>query len=163
MDSDRGRREARVGPARPLRGHELGDHTADARIHAWATTLPELYEEVALALSRLSSQVEPGSPESWSHVELQARDPEGLAFAWLNELIGMAELERRAITSTHVAVTERLADDGRGRWRLRARVGLADYTPGGTQALRHVKAATMHGLHIREQVHGWSMDVVVDI
>lgn len=163
MDGDRGRRRGRVGPGRPERGHVLADHTADARIHAWASTLAELFEEAALALCRLSAEVEPGAQTSWATVELQAGDPDGLAFAWLNELIGLAELERRAVASTHVAVTERPVGKGAGGWRLRARVGLADYAPGGTRALRHVKAATMHGLHVRQQAHGWSIEAVVDI
>ncbi len=163
MSGGQGQRRTSVGPARPDRGYEIGDHTADARIRAWATTLPELCEEVALGLARLSAKVEAGSPAAWSEVELHARDLDGLAFAWLNELIGMAELERRAIASTDVAGTERLVGGGSAGWRLRARVGLVDYVPGRTQALRHVKAATMHGLHVREQADGWTIEAVVDI
>lgn len=163
MGSERGRGRARVGALPPGRGHEVGDHTADARIHAWATTLPELFEEAALALSSLSAEVEADSRTTWSEVELDAQDLDGLAFAWLNELIGMTELERRAIASTHVALTEEPAGDESTGWRIRARVGLVDYTPGGTRALRHIKAATMHGLHVREQTDGWSIDAVVDI
>lgn len=163
MGSHHGRRRARVERARPDRGHEIGDHTADARIHAWAPSLSELFEEAALALSRLSAEVKAGARTSWSEVELQARDPDGLAFAWLNELIAMAELERRAIAATHAAVTERPVEDGPAGWRLRARVGLVDYAPGGTQALRHVKAATMHELHVRQWAHGWSIEAVVDV
>lgn len=163
MSSGQGQQRTSLGPARPDRGHEIGEHTADARIHAWAATLPELFEEVALGLARLSAEVEAGSRISWSEVELHARDLDGLAFVWLNELIGVAELERRAVASIDVAGTERLAGGEPEGWRLRARVGLVDYGPGGSHALRHVKAATMHGLHVREEAGGWTVEAVVDI
>lgn len=163
MGGEHGRRRARGGSERGDRGHELGDHTADISIHAWASTPSGLFEELALALSALTAEVSADSRTCWSEVEVCAQDLDGLAFAWLNELIGMAELERRAITSAQVAVTEQQAGGDRAAWRLRARVGLVDYRPGGARALRQVKAATMHALHIREQAGGWSVDVVVDI
>lgn len=164
MASDAAPHAGQRPSARPDRGHEVRDHTADAGIHAWAPTLPGIFDEAAAALSALTVEVLAEQVPSWSDVEVVGHDLEGLAFAWLNELIGLAEVERRAVVAREVGQVETPAPgQALGRWRLRARVGLVDYDPSRVRALRHVKAATLHGLRVEERADGWVLDAVVDI
>lgn len=143
------------------RGHHISDHTADASIRAWAASPAGLLEEAAAALSALTVEIghEVHPHTTWTTVEVSGRDLDGLVFAWLNELIGLVEVEHRAVAGTKV---ERCAPFADG-WRLRARVALADYEPGRVQALRHAKAATMHGLRVVESAGRWSLEAVVDL
>ena len=108
------------------RRHEVVDHTADARILAQASTLPELFEEAAAALSTLTAEIAPAAADAeWVEVEVEGHDLEHLAFAWLNELIALAEVRRGAIASARV-LKLREGDDGATpmAWHLNGRVGL---------------------------------------
>jgi SHS2 domain-containing protein len=147
----------------PGRGHRSGAHTADAALHAWAPHLPGLFEEAAAALADLGATIPPDATARAEHVvEVRAADLEGLAFVWLNELIGLAEVEHGAVG----AVTVELVEPGEavmGAWRLVGRIALHGYDQPGVRSLRHVKAATFHGLGVRREPDGWSLVIVVDL
>lgn len=147
------------------RRHEVADHTADARVHAWAGDLPGLFEEAAAALSTLTVEIAPGAaaPE-WVETDIEGHDLEHLAFAWLNELIALAEVRHRALASADVAeLWETGNQDPRRAWRLRGRVGLLPFDPELVRAVRHAKAATLHGLDVARDADGWTLSAVVDI
>jgi SHS2 domain-containing protein len=116
-------------------------------------------------LSELTVEVGEGAqPTTWSDVEVTGHDLDALAYGWLNELIGCAEVERRAIAFADVTdLSGPRADGEPRRWRLCARVGLVAYEAGRVHALRHAKAVTFHGLRVGEHDDGWSMEAVVDL
>jgi SHS2 domain-containing protein len=161
------------------RGHRSEGHTADAAVCAWASSLPALFEEAAMALVDLADVVPPGTQATeWHDVEVRADDLDGLAFAWLNELIGLIEVAHHAIVATAVGVIGDAtvieesapvssplvvrATPGPAAWCLVGRVGLHAYDD-VVQALRHVKAATFHGLRVTQAPAGWSLHAVVDL
>lgn len=145
------------------RGHRSEGHTADAALHAWAPHLPALFEEAAAALAEIAAVVPAGAPaRDQLVVEVRAADLEGLVFAWLNELIGLAEVGHGALGAATIETVETSGSQP-GAWRLVGRVALHDYEGVGVRALRHVKAATFHGLRVRQEPGGWSLRTVVDI
>jgi SHS2 domain-containing protein len=153
-------------PTPPIeRRHEVVDHTADARLRVWAETLPALFEETCAALSTLTVEIDPGVPHpAWVETEVDGHDLEHLAFAWLNELIALAEMRHRAIACAEVIeLTEAGPEAGDRSWRLRGRVGLQAFDPAAVRALRQVKAATLHELEIGGGRDGWHLAAVVDI
>lgn len=164
-------------PEVPDRGYRIGGHTADARIHAWARTLPDLLEEAAAALSALTVEIdETARPAAWTDVEVTGHDVDHLAFAWLNELIGITEVEHRAVAVARVGQLQTAdgdqttvgdqpmgADQAAGTSSLHARIGLVDYEPHRVTALRQAKAVTLHGLRVVEHHGGWTIDAVVDM
>lgn len=93
-------------------------------------------------------------------VEVRAADLEGLAFAWLNELIGLAEVHQAALGVVTVESLEASDDDD---WRLAGRIAFHGYDGAGALPLHHVKAATFHGMRVRRESGGWSLDAVVDL
>jgi SHS2 domain-containing protein len=148
---------------RPARGHRSVGHTADAALDAWASQLPELFEEAAAALADLAAVVPAGTPaRDRVVVEARSADLEGLAFAWLNELIGLAEVHLAALGVVTVETLEASDPDGRA-WRLVGRIALHGYDESGVRSLRHVKAATFHGLRVRQQPGRWRLHAVVDL
>lgn len=145
------------------RGHRSEAHTADAAIQAWATDLPALFEEAAGAVADMAAAVPAGTPARQRRVvEVRGADLEGLAFAWLNELIGLAEVEHSAVGAVTVETVESSGLQA-GSWRIAGHVALHGYEDAGVRALRHVKAATFHGLRVRRQPGGWSLHAVVDL
>jgi SHS2 domain-containing protein len=168
-----------VTPGRPRlagaddRGHEVIGHTADARIRAWGPTLAALFEEAAAALADLTVAAVPGAAvTAWLDVDVSADDLERLAWAWLNELIGLCEVERAGILATEVVTLHGGGGGGGGSgsdgvavapWHLGGRAGLHPFDESEVHALRQVKAATLHGLRVWSRPQGWSLVAVLDV
>jgi SHS2 domain-containing protein len=145
------------------REHRLIAHTADAGFTASAARLEELFEEAAAALADLGGAREESRTAADDRLEdriaLEADDLEGMAYAWLNELIGLAEVRHAAIDVASVERVERFDS----AWRLDATAWLVPYRSGGTPPGRHVKAATYHGLEIGRDATGWHLTVYLDL
>lgn len=138
-----------------MRGHEFLAHTADAGFRARAATLPGLFAESARALTDVAGASPAGEPQTWTTVELEADDLPGLAYAWLNELIGLSEVHRASVAAVDVEIDEGDA----GGWSLHGRVGLVAAGAG----LRQVKSATYHRLSVEHRRSGWTMEAYLDI
>jgi SHS2 domain-containing protein len=147
------------------RAHAALPHTADTGFRAGAPTLAALFEEAALALAELSSDCEPGAPPTSSEgVELEATDLAALAFAWLNELIGRAEVARAALVGASVdLVRRRRSRTGLAGWRLVGRCDLRRFDAGAVRPRRPPKSATLHGLQVRRAGSGWEMVAYLDV
>jgi SHS2 domain-containing protein len=151
--------------AAETRGHQLLPHTADAGIMAMASTLPSLFEEAATSLAELTAEFGPGARASrWEDVVLESDDLTALVYAWLNELIALADVHHGVVVATRV-----IRLDGpesihtSGPWRLRARVGLgADGQP-GILLLRQPKSATYHRLIVERTGLCWTMRAYLDL
>lgn len=155
------------------RGHEILAHTADAGLRARAPDLPGLFEEAAAALAELAADVNPAEPADEVDLALEATDLVGLACAWLNELISLADACSAAIATARVASvvvepvpTEAGAPGGRSaeeRAALRATVALVPRGPRARPRL-DVKSATYHGLVVaRDARGGWTLTAYVDV
>jgi SHS2 domain-containing protein len=143
------------------RGHEAIPHTADIGLRAWAPDLDGLFEEGALGLAELaagSSADPPHTADATVPVELEADDLVGLAYAWLNELIGIAEIRRAALVSI-----EDLDVEGVAPARLSGRVTLRSFGGPMRGPLRHLKAATYHGLTVERTGSGWTLVAYLDV
>jgi SHS2 domain-containing protein len=147
-------------------GHEAIPHTADVGLRAFAADLDGLFAEAALGLSELAlGPSVDASPEGdrdrtriRASVELEADDLVGLAYAWLNELIGLGEIHRAAVVSV-----EDVRVAGPAPARLTGQVGLHAFRPGGRRPLRHLKAATYHGLTVGRTRSGWTLVAYLDV
>jgi SHS2 domain-containing protein len=158
-------------------------HTADAGIRAVAADLPTLFEEAAAALAELTTDHDLGlAPSIWRPIVIRADDLGALAFAWLNELVSLADVHRAAIV---VASVDRLEQrpgrpgssrgegraraplpteaQGSGTWRLAGRLGLHPFGALGVRPRCQVKSATYHGLSIERTEAGWVMQAVLDV
>jgi SHS2 domain-containing protein len=145
------------------RGHELLPHTADAGFRARAATLPELFTESAAALGELAAEVDAGvEPTASEAVALEAADLGALAYAWLNELIGLAAVARAALVDVDVERVERLSGAHAG-WSMAATVSLAAVDGSAVRPLRDIKSATYHGLLVERAGAGWRMEAYLDI
>ncbi len=146
------------------RGHEQLPHTADAGLRAWAPNLPALFEEAARALAETAADLPPqpglGVPEA---IELAAGDPVGLVFAWLNELIGLADSRGAALVRTEVDRVDAHEASGHPAWRMR---GHAWFLPTDGELVRRridVKSATYHGLAVERAGEGWTLVAYLDV
>jgi SHS2 domain-containing protein len=156
------------------RGHVVLPHTADAGLRAWAPDLTGLFEEAAAALAEIAAEVpaevladaNDGKPDDDGGVStdegrilLEAPDLVGLAFAWLNELVGLVDVRHAALAGTSVQRVEVTAGgceiDG-GAWFI-------DRMAKGVRLRHDVKSATYHGLVVERQDGAWSLTAYLDI
>ncbi len=146
------------------RGHEQLPHTADAGMRAWAPDLPALFEEAAVALAEtsadLSDDVLIGAPVA---IELAAGDPVGLAFAWLNELIGLADSRGLALARTEVERVDAHESGGLPAWRMRGHAWFVPLDGASVRRRIDVKSATFHGLRVERAGDGWALVAYLDV
>jgi protein archease len=157
-----GREGPQSGPG--SRGHRALPHTADVGVQAWAPDLPELFEEAAGALAELAADIAPGTPlRDPEPIELDAADPAGLAFAWLNELIGLGDRSGEALLTTEVERVDAHELRGHPAWRMH---GCAWFVPLDGRAVRRridVKSATYHRLAVERAGDGWKLTAYLDV
>jgi SHS2 domain-containing protein len=134
--------------------HHFESHTAEVQVRLEGPGLPQLFEEAGYALAELmlgEEQPETPSDAREEHVTLEAGDTEALLVDWLNELISRSDARKQVYTDFKV--------DPLSEGKLRARIrGL---TPRVLKTA--VKAATFHGLEVREHEGGVSATVVLDV
>jgi SHS2 domain-containing protein len=136
---------------------ETFEHTADLGLRVFASDLPNLFRTAGEGLFDVivanRGDVQIFVTES---VVLSAETTEDLLFKWLNELIFQSETQHRLYTRFDVA----LDDAGR---QLEATIG-GEPIDRRRHVLDHeVKAATRHGLSLRQKHEGWVAEVILDI
>src|SRR5262245_17364275 len=70
------------------------DHTADLGIEVRAASLPELFEDAALAMFDLLTDLSRVEPKVARRIDLSGVDREDLLVGWLAELLSLSGAER---------------------------------------------------------------------
>jgi SHS2 domain-containing protein len=131
---------------------EFLDHTSELGLRVRAPSLAAVMAEAARGLAELQLRGQPiAGARSWRRLEVEARDREALLVDWLNELIFQAEtdhwigidFEIEAVTDTAMSA---------GVWGATT-----------VEAPSFVKAATHHGLVVRQIDGGVEAEVIFDI
>ena len=105
-------------------GHRTRRGPGEAVLDASGPSLPILFDEAGMALAELTAGGEAGAPaSSWEPIELEAADVDGLALAWLNELMRAADGHRAELVDIAVDLVAGPEEAASG-WRLRGRAGL---------------------------------------
>lgn len=131
--------------------HSFAEHTGELAIRVQAESLHELFEEAGRALAEVMGGRSVTGSGAYERVLLQAPDRDALLVAWLDELIFLADRDKKIFGDLHV---ERVVDR-----ELVARVRGEETS----QLKTHVKAATFHGLQIVERPNDVSATVILDV
>lgn len=129
------------------------EHTADLRAECRADSFAGLLESAADALYAAALSRRHAAEAVERRIALQGDAPEELLVRWLQELIFLLDAERFVAARVHF-------DDLR-EGRLEAR--LHGYLCPATERDAEVKAATYHGMRVREDGGGWSVEVLFDL
>lgn len=75
------------------RSYTFLDHTADAYIAAYGQNLAEAFENAALAMFSIITDIEKVEAEIEEHLEVEAEDEYSLLYNWLEALLVKFEIE----------------------------------------------------------------------
>jgi SHS2 domain-containing protein len=134
---------------------EILDHPADIGFRAFGRTLPELFENAALAMLSIRAEVEDIEPRQEFPIAATGADFESLLVNFLSEVLYLVDGERIAF--------RRIRVDSLSETSIAA-AGLGEpHDPARHRVKLIVKAVTWHQLRIEETTGGWSAQVYLDI
>ncbi len=137
------------------RAYEVFEHTADIGLHAFGSTLPELFIHAAQGLESLMVAPEQIRPLTSREIAVEGHDEVSLLIAWLNELIFLfdteyllfREFEIDAITGTH----------------LKGRASGEPYDAQRHDLSSAIKAVTWHEAAVELTDDGYKARIIFDI
>jgi len=141
------------------KGFEFLEHTADAYIAAYGKDLAEAFENAALAMFDVMTEVEKVSPRVEDYVEVEAEDEHALLYSWLEALLVKFEIKRTLYSKFKVSGLNKRLDG----LMLKAKIWGEKYNPEKHPQKVGVKAVTYHRMEIIKEPNSVTLRFILDI
>jgi SHS2 domain-containing protein len=141
------------------KGFEFLEHTADAYIAAYGKDLSEAFENAALAMFDVMTEVEKISPDVEDQVEVEAEDEYALLYDWLEALLVKSEIEGMLYSSFQISNLSRSTTG----FRLKAKIWGEKFDTNKHVQKVGVKAVTYHRMEIIERPGNVTLRFILDI
>jgi SHS2 domain-containing protein len=141
------------------KGFEFLEHTADAYIAAYGTDLAEAFENAALAMFDVMTEVEKVSPEVKDSVKVVAEDEYALLYSWLEALLVKFDVKGMLYSKFKVLDLNQTS----GGFRLRAQIWGEKFNPEKHAQKVGVKAVTYHRMEIIKDPTKVTLRFILDI
>lgn len=141
---------------------EIVEHPADVGFVAYGATLEELFENAALAMMSLAGEVDAIEERDKREIQATGGDMESLLFAWLAEILAVADAEKLVFRRALVMKIETSAE-GSAQFRVRGAVFGEGYDRARHRAGTYIKAVTYHQLRVEKTTEGWRAQVFLDV
>jgi SHS2 domain-containing protein len=141
------------------KGYEFLEHTADAYVAAYGKNLAKAFENAAVAMFDVMTEVEKVNPLIEDLVEANGDDEQELLYNWLEALLVKSETKKMLYSKFKIS---ELNHDSKG-FRLKARIWGEKF-----DAKRHlqkvgVKAITYHRMEIVKTAKKVTLKFILDI
>ena len=136
----------------PSQFYEVFEHTADVGIHAYGSTLAELFAHAAQSLMVAPEQVRSLTSRE---IAVEGHDSVSLLIAWLNELIFLFDTE-------YLLLRDFVIDDI-SETRLTARATGEAYDEQRHDLSSAIKAVTWHEAAVTQSDDGYKARIIFDI
>ena len=136
--------------------YEFLDHTADICLKVTAGTLPELFVTAAHGIFSVITSRSQREVFAKTELILQAQTIEDLLVAWLNELIAQVYTYNICYLDANI-----LIEPENHHFGLRAQLKTVKINP--ADIAREIKAATYHGLEIKQDGQGYNAEIIFDV
>ncbi len=127
------------------------EHTADIKFQVYGSTLNEIFENAALALSEYLSPDKKIKTKKVKTINVSGIDNKSLFYSFLDELIYLLDAEDFAPAKARVFI--------RGN-NLKAEIAGDDAS---SYQIKHVKAATYSEMYIKKSKDGWEAQAILDV
>ncbi|MBZ5501478.1 MAG: archease [Acidobacteriia bacterium] len=141
--------------------YEILEHPADVGFRAYGRTVAELFENAALAMCSLGCAPERIEEREERDIAAQGSDIESLLYAWLAEVLAVADADRLVFHRMAVTLLREPAPGQPGEVRGTAYGETFDrqrHTAGTC-----VKAVTLHQFFVEPTADGFRAQVFVDV
>jgi len=135
--------------------YEVFEHTADVGLHAYGSTLSELFVHAAQGMESLMVPLEQIRVVTSREITVEGHDPVSLLIAWLNELIFLFDTEYllfRDITIDTITET-----------RVIGRASGEQYDAQRHELSSAIKAVTWHEAAVNLTEQGYQARIIFDI
>jgi SHS2 domain-containing protein len=141
------------------RGFEFLEHTADAYIAAYGKDLARAFENAAVAMFDVMTQVEKVRAKVEDEVEAKGSDEYALLYSWLEALLVKSELNRMLYSKFKVS---ELLQDSDG-FELKAKIWGEAFDPKRHLQKVGVKAVTYHRMEIIKAPGKITLKFILDV
>ena len=141
-----------------MKEFEMLEHTADIGIAAYGKTKREVFINAAKGMFEIIAGETKNLKENfYDKIKLEADNPEGLLFAWLNELLYISE--------TKLVILNKFEIKDLSNNKIEAEVRGMKINPPSVKIKKEIKAVTYHRLEIKKDEESglWRARVIFDI
>ena len=141
-----------------MKEFEILEHTADIGIAAYGKTKKEVFINAAKGMFEIIAGESRNLKENfYDKIKLEADNPEGLFFAWLNELLYISETKLVILSKFKI---KELSD-----FQIKAEVEGMKINPPSVKIEKEIKAVTYHRLEIKKDEESglWRAQIIFDI
>ena len=138
--------------------YEFLEHTADAYVAAYGKDMAEAYENAALALFDVMTQVEKVKPKTEDQFEVEAEDEQALLYQWLEALLVKSEIYGMLYSRFKILKIEETPV-----LKLKAKVWGEKFDPRKHLQKVGVKAVTYHRMEIIKAPDKVTLKFILDI
>lgn len=135
------------------------EHTADAYIEAYGTSLEEAFENAALATTDVMTEVERVEAKKEEAFTMEAEDEFALLYIWLEEILLEFELKGKLYSRFEVSAIEKTSDG----FRLHARAWGETYNSKKHPSKVGIKSATYHQMEILKKPESVIVRFILDV
>ena len=127
-------------------------HTGDIKLKIYGSSLPNIFENTALALSNFMSKDKKVSKKIEKTIKIKETNPESLLYSFIDELIYLFDAESFLVAEAKVKIKDN---------KLEAK--LKGDSAKNYKDLDAIKAATYAEMYIKKASSGWEAQFVVDV
>jgi len=138
---------------------EFLEHTADAYIAAYGRDLAEAFENAAVAMFEVMTEVETVSPDMEDYVEVEAEDEYALLYSWLEALLVKSEIKEMLYSRFKVLDMPKTSEG----FRLKAEIWGERFNSEKHVQKVGVKAVTYHRMEIIKGSKKVTLKFILDI
>jgi SHS2 domain-containing protein len=140
---------------------EIIEHPADVGFLAYGASLEELFENAAGALCSLACAPEKIEERTQCEVAASGKDIESLLYAWLAEILAIADAEQ--LVFCRVEVTHMREPAGAVSGEVRGIAHGEPFDRDRHAAGTYLKAVTMHQFSVERTAEGYRARVFLDL
>ncbi|MHA1911481.1 MAG: archease [Candidatus Kariarchaeaceae archaeon] len=143
------------------KGYDLLDHEADVGILGWGETFEEAIIEAAKALFTIMTEINRVKPTNEVTIEITANSREGLFINYLNDLLAEADINHSFFSEFEIL--EIIEGNEDKKWELKGVAKGEERNAEKHEFLTEAKAATYHGMFVKNENEKWVVRCVVDV
>jgi SHS2 domain-containing protein len=138
---------------------EFLEHTADAYIAAYGRDMTEAFENAALAMFEVMTEVEKITSASEDRIEVEGQDEYALLYSWLEALLVKAEINGMLYSKFEISYMKHTPKV----FKLRAKIWGEKFDAKKHLQKVGVKAVTYHRMEIAREAGKVTLRFILDI